>query len=103
MNATQGLHTLAQGLWLDNITRHLLVNGMLKSYIGDLSVIGLTSNPTIFDHPIKSSTVYVEPIRDGLRRAKSDEDFGSSNNTLTWIVVGRDPQSGFLNTPAMAL
>jgi transaldolase len=72
MNATQRLHTLAQGLWLDIITQHLFVSGTLKCDIGELSVIGLTSNPTIFDHPIKSSTVYDEPIRDGLRRAKSD-------------------------------
>src|SRR2546425_233334 len=53
MNATQRLHDLGQSLWLDNITRDLLDSGTLKRYIDDLSVTGLTSNPTIFDHAIK--------------------------------------------------
>ena len=48
MNATQELHNLGQSLWLDNITRDLLDNGTLKLYIDELSITGLTSNPTIF-------------------------------------------------------
>ena len=50
MKATQLLHNLGQSLWLDNITRDLLDSGILKRYIDELSVTGLTSNPTIFDH-----------------------------------------------------
>ena len=50
MKATQQLHDLGQSLWLDNITRELLDSGTLKRYIDELSVTGLTSNPTIFDH-----------------------------------------------------
>ena len=56
MKATQLLHNLGQSLWLDNITRDLLTSGTLKRYIDELSVTGLTSNPTIFDHAIKNST-----------------------------------------------
>jgi transaldolase len=58
MKATQQLHDLGQSLWLDNITRDLLNNGTLKRYIDELSVTGLTSNPTIYDHAIKSSAAY---------------------------------------------
>lgn len=58
MKATQILHELGQSLWLDNITRDLLDSGTLKHYIDDLSVTGLTSNPTIFDHAIKNSSAY---------------------------------------------
>ena len=58
MKATQKLHDLGQSLWLDNITRDLLDNGTLKSYIDELSVTGLTSNPTIFDQAIKKSASY---------------------------------------------
>ena len=47
MKATQLLHDLGQSIWLDNITRDLLNSGTLKRYIDDLSVTGLTSNPTI--------------------------------------------------------
>lgn len=58
MKATQELHDLGQSLWLDNITRDLLDDGTLKRYINDLSVTGLTSNPTIFEHAISKSKSY---------------------------------------------
>src|SRR5205085_11136267 len=73
MKATQLLHDLGQSLWLDNITRDLLNSGTLKRYIDELSVTGLTSNPTIFDHAIKNSTAYDAPIREKLRNGKSGE------------------------------
>jgi transaldolase len=67
------LHDLGQSLWLDNITRDLLRSGTLKRYIDELSVTGLTSNPTIFDHAIKNSTSYDAAIRDGAKQGKSGE------------------------------
>src|SRR5438874_12832654 len=73
MKATQLLHNLGQSLWLDNITRDLLTNGTLNRYIDDLSVTGLTSNPTIFDHAIKNSSAYDVAIRAGLAKGKSGE------------------------------
>src|SRR4029450_3483395 len=73
MKATQQLHDLGQSIWLDNITRDLLNNGTLKRYIDDLSVTGLTSNPTIFDHAIKNSSAYDAAIRDQLEKGKTGE------------------------------
>ncbi len=67
------LHDQGQSLWLDNITRELLRSGTLKRYIDDLSVTGLTSNPTIFDHAIKNSTSYDAAIRDRSSQGKTDE------------------------------
>jgi hypothetical protein len=58
MKPTRALHDLGQSLWLDNITRELLNSGKLQRYIDELSVTGLTSNPTIFDHAIKNSASY---------------------------------------------
>jgi len=58
MKPTTRLHDLGQSLWLDNITRELLNSGTLQRYIDELSVTGLTSNPTIFDHAIKNSSTY---------------------------------------------
>ena len=72
MKPTKTLHDLGQSLWLDNITRDLLNSGTLKRYIGELSVTGLTSNPTIFDHAIKSAS-YDVAIREGLDKGKSGE------------------------------
>ena len=73
MKATQLLHNLGQSIWLDNITRDLLDNGTLKRYIDELSVTGLTSNPTIFDHAIKNSTAYDTAIREKLSKGKAGE------------------------------
>src|SRR5215470_15149302 len=73
MKATQKLHNVGQSLWLDNITRDLLNSGTLKQYIAELSVTGLTSNPTIFDHAIKNSTAYDSAIYEGLKQGKSGE------------------------------
>jgi transaldolase len=74
MKATQTLHERGQSLWLDNITRDLLESGTLKRYIDDLSVTGLTSNPTIFDHAIKNSSAYDAAIRKKVKEGKSGED-----------------------------
>jgi transaldolase len=74
MKATQKLHDLGQSLWLDNITRELLTRGVLQRYIDELSVTGLTSNPTIFEHAIKNSAAYDTAIRNKLRAGKSGEE-----------------------------
>jgi transaldolase len=74
MKATQKLHELGQSIWLDNITRDLLNDGTLARYIDQLSVTGLTSNPTIFDHAIKKSPAYDAAIADGVAARRSPED-----------------------------
>jgi len=73
MKATRALHDLGQSIWLDNITRDLLNTGTLKRYIDDLSVTGLTSNPTIFDQALKTSAAYDEAVRAKVREGKSGE------------------------------
>ncbi len=73
MKATQKLHELGQSVWLDNITRDLLTSGNLRRYIDELSLTGLTSNPTIFDQAIKSSSDYDSAIRGKLKEGKSGE------------------------------
>jgi transaldolase len=74
MKATRKLHELGQSLWLDNITRGLLTSGTLHRYIQELSVTGLTSNPTIFDHAIKNSSDYDDAIRQKVKEGKSGEE-----------------------------
>lgn len=73
MKPTQQLHDLGQSLWLDNITREILDNGTLRRYIEELSVTGLTSNPTIFDEAIGNTHAYDAGIRDKARAGKSGE------------------------------
>jgi transaldolase len=74
MKATQLLHNLGQSIWLDNITRDLLDSGTLKRYIDDLSVTGLTSNPTIFNQAIKNSSAYSAAIHTKFAQDKSGEE-----------------------------
>jgi transaldolase len=70
---TRKLRDLGQSLWLDNITRELLDSGMLRRYIDEWSITGLTSNPTIFDEAIGGSTSYDSDIRSLARDPRSDE------------------------------
>ena len=74
MKGAQQLHDAGQSLWLDNITRDLLDRGTLQQYINELSVTGLTSNPTIFDHAITHSNAYDAEIGKLMASGLSGED-----------------------------
>ena len=73
VNATQRLRAAGQSLWLDNITRQLVGSGTLARYIRELSITGLTSNPTIFDQAISKSQDYDAAIRDKTKAGRSGE------------------------------
>ena len=71
---TRALHVLGQSLWLDNITRDMLADGTLTHYIAELSVTGLTSNPTIFEHAIGQGNAYDDQIGALTQAGRSGED-----------------------------
>jgi transaldolase len=73
MKATERLHHMGQSLWLDNITRGLLTSGTLERYIRELSITGLTSNPSIFDHAIRDTGFYDEAIQWKIQAAQCVE------------------------------
>jgi transaldolase len=74
MNAnTKKLHALGQSLWIDNITRTMLDDGTLARYIAELSVTGLTSNPTIFEHAIGTGNAYDAQIAELAAQGKRGE------------------------------
>jgi transaldolase len=74
MKITKRLHDLGQSLWLDNITREMLDNGTLRRYIDELSVTGLTSNPTIFDEAIGNTSAYDAGIRQKAQTGLAGEE-----------------------------
>jgi transaldolase len=82
-DAPKALNKLGQSLWLDNITRDLLDSGTLKRYIDELSITGLTSNPTIFDHAISRSSGYDAEIRRQL-------DYGARGEELFFNLAIQD-------------
>jgi transaldolase len=75
MKPTQQLHDLGQSIWLDNITRTMLSDGTLRGYIDELSVTGLTSNPTIFDKAISGGDAYDEQITEGAGAGSTEDLF----------------------------
>src|SRR5918995_757009 len=79
MKPTERLHNLGQSLWLDNITRPMLREGVLEGYIRDLSVTGLTSNPSIFEKAISGGDAYDEQIAELAPKAAAGEGVGASD------------------------
>jgi transaldolase len=71
---TRKLHDLGQRLWLDAISRPMLDDGTLARYIAELSVTGLTSNPTIFEQAIGGSTAYDDEIHQLATRGFAGQD-----------------------------
>jgi transaldolase len=78
MKPTAELHELGQSLWLDNITRTMLADGTLRGYIEELSVTGLTSNPTIFDKAISGGDAYDEQIAQLSTTVVPEEGIGAT-------------------------
>jgi transaldolase len=74
MSATQELHDAGQSIWLDNITRDAVNDGTIEGYVRDLSLTGLTSNPTIFDQALSKGHAYDEQTSELLEQGKSGED-----------------------------
>lgn len=87
MKATQTLHDLGQSLWLDNITRPMLAEGVLQGYIDELSVTGLTSNPTIFDKAIGAGDAYDQQIAEVSASAESGEGIGASSDEKVFFEL----------------
>jgi transaldolase len=70
----QDLRMQGVSLWLDNITRKMLDDGLLQHYITEFSVTGLTSNPSIFEAAIAKTSDYDEAIRKISGLKLSDEE-----------------------------
>ena len=88
MKPTQRLHELGQSLWLDNITRPMLREGVLEGYIRDLSVTGLTSNPSIFDKAISGGDAYNEQIAELAPKAAAGEGVGANDRGADLLRAG---------------
>src|SRR5205085_2133862 len=71
---TRRLHELGQALWIDNISRDMLADGTLARYIGEYSVTGLTSNPTIFEKAIGAGSAYDAQIAELARGGRAGEE-----------------------------
>jgi len=87
MKPTGKLNALGQSLWLDNITRQMLGDGTLQGYIDELSVTGLTSNPSIFDKAISSGDSYNEQIAEVSAAAEAGEGVGANSDEKVFFEL----------------
>jgi transaldolase len=87
MKATQKLHDVGQSLWLDNITRTMLGDGTLEGYIDELSVTGLTSNPSIFDKAISGGDTNDAQIAEVAAAAKAGEGVGANDEERVFFEL----------------
>jgi transaldolase/glucose-6-phosphate isomerase len=71
-NRLQQVYQLGQSIWYDNIRRGLITSGDLQKLIDDDAVVGVTSNPTIFEKAIDGSTDYDDAIKQLIAQGISD-------------------------------
>jgi transaldolase len=74
MRGTALLSIAGQSVWLDNITRTLLDSGTLERYVRELSVTGLTSNPSIFEKAVTGGDSYDAQIRGLMGKGMKPEE-----------------------------
>jgi transaldolase len=67
-DALKQLSDAGVAIWLDDLSRERLVGGGLAELVRDKHVVGITTNPTIFQKAISGSEVYDAQIRDLARR-----------------------------------
>jgi len=84
MNRMQNVHDLGQSIWLDSFDRKLMDSGKLQKLIDEDALSGITSNPSIFEKAVTSSTDYDEDIRNLAGENKSDEEifFGFATSDI---------------------
>jgi transaldolase len=102
----RALHKLVQSPWLDFISREILTSGELRRMIKEDGITGVTSNPTIFEKSINSSTAYDEEIKRLAGEGQSAEricdaliirDVGDAADALLSVYDGSGGADGFVS------
>ncbi|HKV83436.1 MAG TPA: transaldolase, partial [Ktedonobacterales bacterium] len=106
-NRLAEVYRLGQSIWYDNIRRGLIVSGDLQRLIDEDAVVGVTSNPTIFEKAIDGSTDYDEAIKRLVGQGVSDpqqifeslavEDIQSAADILRPIYERTGGQDGYIS------
>jgi transaldolase len=84
MNNVKSIHDLGQSIWLDFFDRELMDSGKLQKLIDEDGLTGITSNPSIFEKAVDSSSDYDEDIRTFAAKGKNNEEifFGFAVNDI---------------------
>ena len=97
MSANENLAALSEAgvsVWIDDISRDRLETGNLKDLIAGSSVVGVTSNPTIFATAISKGSGYDEQIADLAVRKVSVEEAARAITTydIRWAADVLTPE-----------
>jgi len=77
VNAANPLHRLSelgQSVWIDYLSRDLIRTGELERLVREDAVVGVTSNPTIFEHALGHGDAYDEQLRELLPTGLSGKE-----------------------------
>ena len=64
-------NTYGQSIWMDNLSRDIIESGELKKLMEDRGIVGITSNPAIFEKAIAGNQIYDKDITAGIEAGKS--------------------------------
>ena len=101
----EALAQAGQSLWYDNIQRGMLVSGELGRLVDD-GVVGMTSNPTIFQKAISGSDDYDEVLEQLVAAGKTDAevyealvtgDIRAAADILGPVYEGTDRRDGYVS------
>lgn len=70
-NPIRDIAALGQSIWMDNLARDIIESGELAQLIETKGLLGITSNPAIFEKAIVGNKVYDVAIDAGIRAGKS--------------------------------
>ncbi len=84
------VYELGQSIWYDNIRRGLITSGDLQRLIDDDAVVGITSNPTIFEKAIDGSADYDEQMRQLVQQGVTDGQHVFETLAVTDIQMAAD-------------
>src|SRR5258708_26183779 len=103
-NPTLAVQQCGQSLWYDNLSRDMFKSGQLEQLINDYGVLGVTTNPSIFEKAIKGSTLYDDTIQvDSSRNANaifeaiSIADVQRAANLFRPVYQSTDEVDGYLS------
>jgi transaldolase/glucose-6-phosphate isomerase len=73
---------LGQSIWYDNISRGLITSGGLRRMVENDGLLGVTSNPAIFEKALAGSVDYDPATKDAVRR-----DVGGANDVFEALAI----------------
>jgi transaldolase len=102
----QQLSELGQSVWIDVLSRDMLRSGELERLMREDAVVGVTSNPTIFQKALAVGDAYDEQLKEELKEERdpkelfirlAGKDVGEACDLLRRVWDGGGGQDGYVS------